>query len=202
MHGRTTPADEIFLANAAGEVGSACVAFTSLASSPCERFHLGGVKSDSGVTWRTGCHPDSHETAGKQRPPSQQERAPSPRGHLEDSAGFDQDEDELDCASGLEQLLAPGRLVVESSPAQQEASSDSVRTFNVGGVSVLRLRELDTARAGLGHAVWASGLALAAYIGAHPSEFSGRRLLELGGGVGLPGFTAACLKPPPAEVQC
>jgi methyltransferase-like protein 23 len=44
-----------------------------------------------------------------------------------------------------------------------------------------------------GVAVWPSAIALVHEIGARPQEFSGRKILELGAGTGLPGIVAASL---------
>eukprot|EP00873_Tetraselmis_striata_P036016 jgi/Tetstr1/456280/TSEL_043037.t1 len=118
-----------------------------------------------------------------------------PPSHLDRSVASEQE-----VKGEKEDKLAPGELVVFSAASAAEDKSARVREFYVGSGAALRLQELDTASAGLGHAVWASGLALAAFVSAHQNDFAGKRVLELGGGVCLPGLAAACAPRPPAEV--
>lgn len=193
----STPADDLFVAHAATEVGSTCVAFTSLARPACEWFRLGGADVASGEK-RSRKLDDGHGTpeAGISAEKMPVRRPLSPRSHLDRSVASEQE-----VKGEKEDKLAPGELVVFSAASAAEDKSARVREFYVGSGAALRLQELDTASAGLGHAVWASGLALAAFVSAHQNDFAGKRVLELGGGVCLPGLAAACAPRPPAEVS-
>lgn len=69
-----------------------------------------------------------------------------------------------------------------------EADADT-RCFLLPGRKFTRVRETTFGEAGLGYSVWDSGIALSIWMGMNPIAFTGRRVLELGSGVGVAGIS-------------
>jgi len=66
------------------------------------------------------------------------------------------------------------------------------RVFELpGGVTPVTLRELTFGTAGIGHSVWDAGVALSLWLSQHSEAVRGKRVLELGSGVGISGIAAA-----------
>jgi predicted nicotinamide N-methyase len=66
-----------------------------------------------------------------------------------------------------------------------------VRCFHLPGAKVTTVRETTFGDGGLGYSVWDAGIAMSTWISLNSKDFAGRRVLELGAGVGVTGLTCA-----------
>lgn len=64
------------------------------------------------------------------------------------------------------------------------------RTFQLPGAKLVRVHEISFGEGGLGHSVWDAGIALSIWLSQHSKIVFGKRVLELGSGVGLAGLSA------------
>jgi hypothetical protein len=89
----------------------------------------------------------------------------------------------------IDALSAAGKPI-----AVELGAGDGQRCFRLPHRDApLTLLESSFGEAGFGHRVWEAGIGLAIWLSLNPSRLHGKRVLELGSGVGIAGITAAGL---------
>eukprot|EP00898_Chlorokybus_atmophyticus_P002001 jgi/Chlat1/2801/Chrsp187S02964 len=73
------------------------------------------------------------------------------------------------------------------------AARPNSQTYRFDGDVLVTVRELSFVEGGLGWRVWYSALLLGQWLARHPSNIIGKRVLELGAGLGVCGFVAAAI---------
>lgn len=94
-------------------------------------------------------------------------------------------------------------LCAKGWPVAVEQKEEGHRSYYLPAVAgqvppALMLKELSFGEAGHGHKVWECGIALAIWLALHPELVRGRRILELGSGLGICGISASII----ARGQC
>ena len=93
--------------------------------------------------------------------------------------------------TAIDELARAGRPI-----AVEMAADNDYRVFRFPHQpQALSLREDTFGACGFGHRVWEAGVALAIWLSLNPSMTKGRRVLELGSGVGIGGIAAALQQP-------
>ena len=106
------------------------------------------------------------------------------------------------CADVIEALKTEGGegqisalSAIDGSPVAVELTSSrgQHRPFRFPGAAgpVTQVRETSFGGSGLGYAVWDAGVGLGIWLAMNSAKVEGRRVLELGSGVGIGGITAA-----------
>ena len=112
---------------------------------------------------------------------------------------------QAECMHALDDTTSIGALCAKGWPvAVEQQQQQQQRTFHLPAFDgattppVLTLRELSFEEAGYGHKVWGCGVALSIWLALHPERVEGRRILELGSGLGISGISASLV----ARGQC
>ena len=79
---------------------------------------------------------------------------------------------------------------LQQRPVVVETLDEQRRVFSLQPVAIT-LRELTFGTAGLGYSVWDAGVGMSLWLSQHAEAVRGKRVLELGSGVGIAGIAAA-----------
>ena len=87
--------------------------------------------------------------------------------------------------------VAASSISWSTTEVAEELTAAGPRSFLLPGPTPVTVHELDFADGGTGARVWDSAIALSIWLTSNADLFHGKRLLELGAGVGLSGISAA-----------
>ena len=98
----------------------------------------------------------------------------------------------LECQGDEAALYAELATVADAPVAVElKPSADNQRSFILPGQVPVTVQELSFGEGGLGAAVWDGGIALSIWLLHNTQRVAGRRVLEIGSGVGLSGIAAS-----------